>query len=254
MEQDQVGEAISGQPLVRCEGLSQQYDRGTETGILHAARPGSTLEETPNAVTALDDVTLAVQPGEIVGLSGPSGSGKSTLLHAIAGLLDPTDGTIEFRGNDLTNCSKRRRSRIRHEHVGLVFQQFHLLPSLSARANVSAPLVQAGIPQPERQKRASTLLEQVDLADRATHRPAALSGGEQQRVAIARALVSDPAVVLADEPTGELDTETGRRVLDVLADAASDRTIVLASHDENALAIADRIVRLRDGTVIDDGR
>jgi len=254
MEQEQIKKTTPEQPPVRCECLSQKYERGTETGGLQSVARGSEREEAPNTVTALEDVTLTVQSGEVVGLSGPSGSGKSTLLHAIAGLLDPTDGTIELQGTDLTTRSKRQRSRLRHRYVGLVFQQFHLLPSLSARANVSVPLVQAGVPKCERQERASALLERVGLADRATHRPASLSGGEQQRVAIARALVTDPEILLADEPTGELDTETGSHVLDVMTEAAGDRTIVLASHDENALSIADRVVRLRDGTIVDDGR
>jgi len=241
------------QPAVSCAELSHTYNRSAETGLLQSVLPGTEQNAPANDVTAVDNVALTVQPGEIVGLAGPSGSGKSTLLHAIAGLLVPTEGSIELQGNDLTELTKRQRSRLRHQYIGLVFQQFHLLPALSARANVTVPLVQAGVPKRERRERASALLEDVGLADRATHRPASLSGGEQQRVAIARALITDPAVVLADEPTGELDTGTGRQVLEVLADTASDRTIVLASHDENALAIADRIVRLRDGTVIDDG-
>lgn len=253
MGRDRAGTTPS-KPLIRCDGLSHEYPQTTGTGSIRSLLGRAAHEPAASPVTALDDVTLTIEPGDIIGLAGPSGSGKSTLLHAIAGLLVPTAGTLELQGTDLTACSKQERARLRRQHLGLVFQRFHLLPALSARANVTAPLVQAGVPKHERRARATTLLERVGVADRMTHRPASLSGGEQQRVAIARALITDPAVVLADEPTGELDTATGRRVLDVLVDAAADRTVVLASHDETALAVADRVLTLRDGMVIDDGR
>ena len=205
------------------------------------------------SVTALREITLTIESGEIVGLAGPSGSGKSTLLHVIGGLLDPTTGLVEVLGTDVTTLSTGGRTRYRHAHVGFVFQQFHLLPSLSARANVAVPLIQGGVRKRERHDRAETLLEYVGLGDRLSHRPGQLSGGEQQRVAIARALVTDPDVVLADEPTGELDTETGAQVLDLLSDVAADRTVLVASHDERALAATDRVVHLRDGAVVSDG-
>ncbi|WP_049925002.1 ABC transporter ATP-binding protein [Halopiger goleimassiliensis] len=205
-------------------------------------------------VTALRDVTLEIGPDEVVGLQGPSGSGKSTILHAIAGLLVPTEGTVRLLDTDLSTLSDRGRTRVRREHVGIVFQRFYLLSSLSARANVALPLVQAGVPKRHRRKRATELLEDVGLGDRATHLPNELSGGERQRVAIARALAPDPDVLVADEPTGELDTGTGAEVLELLTTVGRDRAVVLASHDEDTLSIADRVVTLRDGRVIDDGR
>jgi putative ABC transport system ATP-binding protein len=204
-------------------------------------------------VTALEEVSLAVNRGEVVGIAGPSGSGKSTLLHLLGGLDDPTNGTIALAGTDMTSLSDRKRTRIRLDHVGIVFQRFYLVPSLSARGNVALPLVQRGSSKRERRRRAESLLETVGLSDRGDHRPDELSGGEQQRVAIARALVTDPDVVLADEPTGELDSATGERVLELLTEVADDRAVLLASHDDRALRRADRIVRLQDGRVVDDG-
>ncbi len=206
------------------------------------------------SVTALRDVSVAIDPGEIVGLRGPSGSGKSTLLHTITGLLVPTEGRVTLCGTELTTLSDRERTRLRRRHVGIVFQRFHLLPSLSARANVALPLVQAGVPRARRRERATALLEQVGLAGRVTHLPGELSGGERQRVAIARALSTDPDVLVADEPTGELDTETGRDVLSLLTALGENRAVVVASHDEPTLAVADRVLSLRDGRVVGDGR
>jgi putative ABC transport system ATP-binding protein len=205
------------------------------------------------SVTALREVSIRIEPGEIVGLEGPSGSGKSTILHAVSGLLVPTAGAVELHGTDLTGLSDRERTRIRRRHVGIVFQRFHLLSSLSARANVALPLVQAGVPKSDRRERAEALLEDVGLGDRITHLPGELSGGEQQRVAIARALATDPDVIVADEPTGELDTATGADVLELLTEIGRDRTILVASHDEATLAVADRVITLRDGTVVSDG-
>lgn len=246
-----VEETAAAPTTIRCETLSHEYGTRNENGWFASLRSASTPAR---SVTALQDVSLDVRSGSVVGLAGPSGSGKSTLLHAIAGLIVPIEGTIELNGHSLTDRSTDDRTRIRRENVGLVFQRFHLLPSLSARANVAVPLVQLGLPKRKRRNRAAELLDGVGLGDRKTHRPGKLSGGEQQRVAIARALATDPAVVLADEPTGELDTETGQRVLEALTDVAGGRTVVLASHDEQALDVADRIVELRDGQVVDDGR
>ncbi|ELZ08756.1 ABC transporter-related protein [Natrinema thermotolerans DSM 11552] len=202
-------------------------------------------------MTALRGVSIDVPRGTIVGLEGPSGSGKSTILHAVAGLLVPTAGRVEVAGTDLTALSDAERTRLRRRHIGIVFQRFYLLPSLSARANVALPLVQAGVPRADRRDRAESLLEAVGLGDRATHLPGELSGGERQRVAIARALSTDPDVIVADEPTGELDTATGRTVLELLTDVGRDRAVIVASHDEGALSVADRIVSLRDGRVDD---
>ncbi|MFP9191312.1 ABC transporter ATP-binding protein [Natronosalvus vescus] len=232
-------------PTVRADTITKRYTRGKRPGYV-----GSLLGRgEPPVVTALEDVSLSVYPGEIVAISGPSGSGKSTLLHHLAGLERPDEGTVTLQGEDLTALSRKQRTRLRLEHVGIVFQHFHLVDSLSARANVGLPLVELGVPAGERKRRATALLERVGLEDRLTHRPGELSGGEQQRVSIARALVTDPALVVADEPTGELDSETGRRVLNEFERIGQERAVVIASHDHETLEIADRNVRLRDGRI-----
>lgn len=233
-------------PIVECTAISHEYDPRSTGGPIRRRLQKSASKP----VTALRDVSLTIQHDEVVGMVGPSGSGKSTLLHAIGGLLVPSEGTVSFEGRPVSDRSARERARYRRDHVGFVFQRFHLLPSLSARANVAVPLVTAGLSRKERRRRSTELLDSVGLGDRADHRPGELSGGERQRVAIARALVTDPDLVLADEPTGELDTETGRRVLDVLTEAAANRTIVIATHDEAALSVTDRTITLSDGEVI----
>lgn len=234
-------------PIATCDDASRVYERD-DRGILGHWRAAE-----PVTVTALRDVSLTVEPGEIVGIQGPSGSGKSTLLHLLAALETPTSGTVTVAGEDTSTLSARARARLRLDTVGMVFQRFHLLAALSARANVALPLVETGMGKAQRRERATALLEQVGLGDRITHTPGRLSGGEQQRVAIARALATDPALLLADEPTGELDTETGARVLEQIAAVAGDgRAVVVASHDQATLDIADRVVTLRDGTRIDD--
>ena len=226
----------SPRPLVVCTEVTRRYD--AEGGLFRSDE---------RTVTALDSVSLDAAGGEVVGVAGPSGSGKSTLLHLLAGLDTPTAGRIEIRGTDVGTLSPRRRTAFRREHVGMVFQRFHLLPALTARENVALPLVQAGTSRADRRSRATELLDAVGLDDRAAHYPNALSGGEQQRVAIARALAADPAVVIADEPTGELDRETGERVLDLLTDVSDGRAIIVASHDEYTLERTDRVIHLRDG-------
>lgn len=231
-------------PAVRLEGISHQYG---STG-------GRFRSNTERTVTALRDVSFEVPMGTIVGLEGPSGSGKSTILHVVSGLLVPTTGSVELRGTDLSALSDAQRTRLRRQHIGIVFQRFHLLPSLSARANVALPLVQAGVPRSDRRARATELLEAVGLADRVTHLPGELSGGERQRVAIARALAADPDVIVADEPTGELDTATGADVLELLTDIGRERAVLVASHDESTLSVADRVITLCDGQVVDDDR
>jgi putative ABC transport system ATP-binding protein len=236
--------------VVECSNVTRTYERGGGGGWLSFGR--SERRDRPT-VTALSDASLTIERGEFVGLSGPSGSGKSTLVHLLAGLDEPTSGKVTLAGRDVASLSTKELTRLRLERVGIVFQRFHLLPSLSARANVGLPLVERGVGKRERRERASDLLERVGLADRETHRPGELSGGEQQRVAVARALAGDPLVVFADEPTGELDTGTGATILDLLADLAEDRAVVLASHDERALDRTDRVIRLRDGEV-QDGR
>lgn len=233
--------------LIDCVDLTRQYALGGNNRSW--LNFGSA--DTPT-VTALDSVSLSIERGEIVGCAGPSGSGKSTLLHLLAGLDTPSAGTVSFNDTALGSLSQRARTQHRLDHVGIVFQHFHLLDSLSARANVALPLVELGRPKGERQQRASELLRAMGLGDRITHRPAQLSGGEQQRVAIARALVTNPDLIVADEPTGELDTQTGKQVLDRFRDVATERNtaVVIASHDEPTLAIADRLVRMRDGEII----
>lgn len=221
---------------VVCSNLTRQY--ADEGGILHEGGP---------TITALDSVSLSIGVGEVVGVSGPSGSGKSTLLHLLAGLDTPTAGTITIQGTDISGLTGRQQTRFRRDNIGMVFQRFHLLPALTARENVALPLVQAGVSRGHRRERADELLAAVGLADRTAHRPGALSGGEQQRVAIARALAADPAVVIADEPTGELDRDTGDQVLDLLTQVSEDRAVVIASHDTYTLDRADRRIQLLDG-------
>lgn len=236
----------SQSPLVDCNNLTRSYTIGDDSSGLLGR--GST--DTPT-VTALGNINLTIHRGEIIGVAGPSGSGKSTLLHLLAGLDTPTAGSVSFDGTRLNSLSKQARTRHRLDHVGIVFQHFHLLESLSARANVAIPLVELGRPKGERRERATELLEAMGLGDRITHRPAQLSGGEQQRVAIARALVTEPDLVVADEPTGELDTQTGKQVLTRFRKVAEnlDTAVVIASHDEPTLAIVDRLVRMRDGQI-----
>ncbi|MFC7079032.1 ABC transporter ATP-binding protein [Halorussus caseinilyticus] len=235
--------------VVECSEVTRRYERGGSGGGWFPF--GDDADADRPTVTALEDVSLTIERGEFVGLSGPSGSGKSTLIHLLSGLDAPTGGTVTLAGEDVSDLSQKELTRLRLERVGIVFQRFHLLPSLSARANVALPLVERGMGKSARREEAADLLERVGLGDRQSHRPGEMSGGEQQRVAVARALAGDPFVVFADEPTGELDTDTGEVILDLLADLAEDRAVVLASHDEQALARTGRVIRLRDGRVTD---
>jgi putative ABC transport system ATP-binding protein len=206
-------------------------------------------------VRALDGVSLDVVSGEMVAIIGPSGSGKSTLLHMIGALDRPSEGVVRVAGADLVRLSDPELSALRARRLGFVFQRFHLLPGLSALDNVAAGLVYRGVPGSQRKERAARALAQVGLAKRATHRPTELSGGEQQRVAIARAIVGGPAIVLADEPTGNLDTTTGREILALFGDLHNNgTTIVLITHDESVAAHAPRVIALRDGRVASDTR
>jgi putative ABC transport system ATP-binding protein len=239
----------SGDQVVVCADATREYVR--EAG---GWGPFGGREAAPT-VRALDGVSLSIDPGEFVGIAGPSGSGKSTLLHLLAGLDAPTEGSVTLAGEDVGSLSPRERARLRLDHVGVVFQRFHLLPSLTARRNVAVPLIELGVRRRDRRDRADAALERLGLGDRLDHRPGALSGGERQRVAIARALVTDPALLVADEPTGELDTAASDRVLDAFERlvAETDTAVVLASHDERALERADRLVQLRDGRRVDQG-
>ena len=206
-------------------------------------------------VRALDGVSLDVVRGEMVAVVGPSGSGKSTLLHMIGALDRPSHGVVRVAGSDLSRLNDRQLSALRARRIGFVFQRFHLLSGLTAVDNVAAGLVYRGVPGGQRRERAARALAQVGLAKRATHRPTEMSGGEQQRVAIARAIVGEPAIVLADEPTGNLDSATGGEILDVFEELHSTgTTIVLITHDMAVAAHAPRVVALRDGRVDSDTR
>ena len=201
-------------------------------------------------VHAIDGISLAVERGEYVAVMGPSGSGKSTLLNLVGCLDVPTTGAIRIAGRDVGALSGRERTTLRGTEVGFVFQTFNLMPRLTAIENVELPLIFRNVPRNERRERARTLLDRVGLADRHDHRPAELSGGQRQRVAIARALTNDPSLLLADEPTGNLDTETGERILtrfDELHEAGN--TILLVTHERHVAARAERIVHLLDGQV-----
>ena len=198
-------------------------------------------------VRALDGVDLAVEPGEMVAIMGPSGSGKSTLLHIVGALETPTAGAVAVGGRRYDGADDATLTRLRRDHIGFVFQFFNLLGSLSAVENVLLPALIARRGGEAMRRRARELLELVGLGDRAEHTPAELSGGQQQRVSIARALLLEPELVLADEPTGNLDTRSGREVLQVLRELG--HTILMVTHDPSAAAVADRVVFLRDGRV-----
>ncbi|MFJ1809903.1 MULTISPECIES: ABC transporter ATP-binding protein [unclassified Streptomyces] len=200
-------------------------------------------------VTALDDVTLALPRGSFTAVMGPSGSGKSTLLQCAAGLDRPTSGSVRIDGTELTGLSERRLTLLRRERIGFVFQAFNLLPALTAEQNVALPLRLAGRRPPRAQVRDA--LRQVGLADRAGHRPDRLSGGQQQRVALARAVITRPEVLFGDEPTGALDSATGRQVLTLLRSMVDEagQTVVMVTHDPLAASYADRVIFLVDGRV-----
>jgi len=223
-------------PLLKLAGITKDY------------RLGKTF------VHALRGLDLTIEQGEIVALMGPSGSGKSTLMHILGALDTPTSGTAAFDGQNLQQLSENQLVTLRGRKVGFVFQTFNLVPTLSAQKNVELPMIFLGVPKRKRAARAKELLTKVGLADRIRHKPNELSGGERQRVAIARALANDPEIILADEPTGNLDTETGGTILDVLRRLSVDdgRTVVLVTHDPDAVRIANRVIRLRDGRVVEE--
>ena len=220
-------------PAIETRGLCMRYGSGT------------------TEVRALDRVDLTIEQGEMVAIMGPSGSGKSTLLHIVGGLESPTDGSLSVAGLNYAGMDDRRLTDLRRDHIGFVFQFFNLLPSLTAEENVTLPAVIAKHHDGAARARAVALLRRVGLGDRMDHLPAELSGGQQQRVSIARALLLSPELVLADEPTGNLDTRSGREVLRVLRDLNEEEghTIVMVTHDPAAAATADRIVFLRDGRI-----
>ena len=207
-------------------------------------------------VHALREFSLTVGKGERIAVMGPSGSGKSTLLNLICGLDQPTAGTIKIDGTELSRLNDDARTRLRREKIGMIFQTFNLLPTLTALENVALPLRLQGISRREAEKRARIMLTRVGLGDRLTHRPDELSGGERQRIAIARALIFAPPVILADEPTGNLDSTTGKEILDLLDDLHREcnTTIVLVTHNEEAAQHCDLILRLRDGQLVNQER
>ena len=222
--------------------------------LLQASGLGRTYSTGPAEVEALIGVDLDVDPGSFVVVRGRSGSGKTTLLNLLGGLDDPTTGNVSLDGENVTDMNESTRADIRRRKVGFIFQAFGLIPILSAAENVEVPLRLVKAPATERRARARHLLGLVGLADRAEHRPEELSGGEQQRVAIARALANGPRLLLADEPTGQLDSRTGRVIIDLIGQLVQDEgiTAIVATHDPAPLAIADRVIELSDGRVTAD--
>lgn len=221
--------------VIRIENLTRFYTIGEET------------------VRALNGINLSIRKNEYVALMGPSGSGKSTLMNIIGCLDTPTSGEYFLNGPNVAQLSDSELAAIRNKEIGFVFQTFNLLPRLTALQNVALPLVYAGIPEADRLKKAKEVLEQVGLGNRMTHKPNELSGGQRQRVAVARALVNHPSIILADEPTGNLDTKTSEEIMqlfDIIHQAGN--TIVLVTHEEDIALRAKRVVRMRDGIVESD--
>jgi putative ABC transport system ATP-binding protein len=206
------------------------------------------------AVTALDHIHLKVEPGEFVAVMGPSGCGKSTLLHLLGGLDRPSEGSVVIDGRNLVDLNDNALAELRRRKIGFVFQFFNLIPVLNAAENAALPLLLDGVPMVEARRRAEAWLEKVGLQNRQAHRPDQLSGGQQQRVAIARALVAEPILILADEPTGNLDTHASDEIAALLRQVADDwgRSVVVVTHDPRIAAYADRIVFLKDGIIVDE--
>lgn len=201
-------------------------------------------------VLALRGITLSIAKGEFVSMMGPSGSGKSTLMNLIGCLDRPTDGKVIIDGKDVSKLNENSLAEIRQKKIGFIFQQFNLIPRLSALENVELPMWFAGVEKNQRAKKASFLLEKVGLGERLKHKPTELSGGERQRVSIARALANDPELVLADEPTGNLDSTSGNEIIELLEDLNSDgRTIIMVTHDPEYGQRAQRMIKLKDGMV-----
>ncbi len=227
---------MSNEPIVRVDGLHKSFRRGSET------------------IEVLIDLNLEVREGEFLALMGPSGSGKTTLLNLIAGLDQPTEGTIRVGAERISSMSEAQLARWRTRHVGFVFQFYHLLSVLTAYENVELPLLLLPLSAAQRRQQVLTALELVGLSDRLRHRPGQLSGGQQQRVGIARAIVTDPTLLVADEPTGDLDARSAEDILNLLVELkkALRKTIIMVTHDPRAAARAERVLHLDKGRLVDD--
>ncbi len=213
-------------------------------GLVHDYPVGET------AIHALRGLSFSVRPGEMVAIMGPSGSGKSTLMHLIGCLDTPTSGTVHIAGEDVSNLSETELAIVRNRRIGFVFQRFNLIPRISILDNVTTPLLYAGVSPRMREERAAEALEKVGLGARLLHRSVQLSGGQQQRVAIARALVTNPIIILADEPTGNLDTATGKAILELFEVVnAAGTTVIIVTHDAEVSSVCRRVVHLRDGLI-----
>ena len=222
--------------------------------LIELEKISKTFQDGFTPVSAVQEVSLKFERGEFTALAGPSGSGKTTLLNMIGGLEVPTLGKISFNGQNLYKLSEAQRTRFRRSRVGFIFQTFSLIPVLSARENVEISLALLGWNPAKMRRKALQLLDQVGLADMANRRPAQLSGGQQQRVAVARALVKDPEIVLADEPTANLDSDTGAEILELMAELnrISQTTFLFSTHDRKVMDCARRLILLRDGKVVSD--
>ena len=233
--------------------LGSKLKHDAPPALLQARDLRKTYHVGDQVVHALDGLDLDIQANEYVALMGPSGSGKSTLMNMLGCLDSPTSGSYVLNGQDVSRLEDDALADIRNREIGFVFQTFNLLPRYTAQENVALPMIYAGIGKADRMKRAEEVLAQVGLADRMDHRPNELSGGQRQRVAVARALVMRPSIILADEPTGNLDTATSLEVMELFADIQkAGNTVILVTHEEDIAACAERTVRLRDGRVESD--
>lgn len=225
-------------PVVKLENVEKVYTLGSIS------------------VNALRGLSLEAEKGEFIVIMGPSGSGKTTILNLIGTLDKPTKGNVYIEGKDLTSLKEGELTEIRRHKIGFIFQFYNLIPVLTAIENVELPMIFIGVPKKEREKRAQELLETVGLAGRGDHRPDELSGGEQQRVAIARALANRPSIILADEPTGDLDTKSGTEIMTILRDLSKREgvTVIAVTHDQTVSKMASRILNVRDGKIIEDKR